>query len=235
MDSTAPRKNEESRPARVSMVDPDTAEGLTKLCLDSATRMRGGKLPNAYRVGANAPFLQMMLVPFSAVVSREGGGGVLTTKIKEMVVIKTSSLNGCAYCYAHNTAFGIAAGITEEQVRAIDSDDYMSSSHLSDREKAAVLWAEHVTKNTAGSRDDVFEQVRNVFNESEIVELTLICGYFNLRNRFTDSLRIPLEPEFGEDKVKKKSVKVNTDKLKRYLQFVVDNWPEEFPDPNPDD
>ena len=55
----------------------------------------------------------------------------------------------------------------------------MGSNLLTEREKAAVLWAEHVTKNTARSRDDVFERVRSIFDEQEIVELTMICGLFN--------------------------------------------------------
>ena len=63
----------------------------------------------------------------------------------------------------------------------------MDSNLLSEREKAAVLWAEHVTKNTARSRDDVFERVRSIFDEQEIVELTMICGLFNFRNRYMDS------------------------------------------------
>ena len=109
----------------------------------------------------------------------------------------------------------------------------MSSNLLSEREKAAVLWAEHVTKNTARSRDDVFERVRSIFDEQEIVELTMICGLFNFRNRYMDSLRIPLEPMEEVDKIKS-SGRLNTDNLKAYLQFVLENWPATFPEPNPD-
>jgi len=108
----------------------------------------------------------------------------------------------------------------------------MDSPLLNAREKAAVLWAEHVTNNTARSRDDIFEIVRNEFSEAETVELTFIIGYFNMRNRFNDSLNIPLEAQAEVDKI---SVNVNTDKLKNYLQYVIDNWPDEFPEPNPDD
>jgi alkylhydroperoxidase family enzyme len=74
---------------------------------------------------------------------------------------------------------------------------------LNDREKAAVLWAEHVTKNTGRSRDDIFEHVRSIFNEQEVVELTMITGLFNFRNRFMDSLQIPLEPVSDVNKIKK--------------------------------
>ena len=110
----------------------------------------------------------------------------------------------------------------------------MDSKLLNDREKAAILWAEHVTKNTARSRDDVFEQVRAKFCEQEVVELTMICGLFNFRNRYMDSLKIPLEPIEEVDKIKN-SARLNTDNLKRYLEFVLENWPEEFPEPNPDE
>ena len=109
----------------------------------------------------------------------------------------------------------------------------MGSNLLTEREKAAVLWAEHVTKNTARSRDDVFERVRSIFDEQEIVELTMISGLFNFRNRYMDSLQIPLEPAEEVDKIKT-SGRLNTDNLKAYLQFVLDNWPETFPEPNPD-
>jgi len=78
----------------------------------------------------------------------------------------------------------------------------MLSDALTDREKAAVLWAEHVTKNTARSRDDIFDIVRQSFDESEIVELTLISAYFNMNNRFMDSLKIPLEHGDHVNKIK---------------------------------
>ena len=47
----------------------------------------------------------------------------------------------------------------------------------------AILWAEHVTLNTAKEENGVFEQVREEFSEEEVVELTLMSGFFNLFNR----------------------------------------------------
>ncbi len=121
-------------------------------------------------------------------------------------------------------------GITEDQVRVIGSDDYMNSPLLTDREKACVLWAEHVTKNTAKSRDDVFEEVRRQFSDSEFVELTMVITYFNMRNRFQDSLRIPLD----EPKVVAgitKGLHQDPKKMKAYYERIVKNWPESFPGP----
>jgi hypothetical protein len=110
----------------------------------------------------------------------------------------------------------------------------MTSPLLSPRERAAVLWAEHVTRNTARSRDDVYEEVARHFDEAEIVELTLMSGFFNMFNRFMDSLNIPIEPMEEVDKIKR-SVRVDPDRVRGYLETVLANWPSDFPDPAPDD
>lgn len=115
-------------------------------------------------------------------------------------------------------------------MEAIGRDDYMEAACLSPRERAAVLWAEHVTKNTARGRDDVFAQVREVFSEAEIVELTVMCGFFNFYNRFTDSLHIPLEVHNEVRKIKR-NVRLDPEIVRSYLQKLLDNWPRAFPEP----
>jgi len=109
----------------------------------------------------------------------------------------------------------------------------MTSPHLTPRERAAVLWAEHVTRNTARSRDDVYEEVAREFDEPEIVDLTLMCGFFNMFNRFMDSLHIPVEDETEVDKIKR-SVQVDPENVRGYLQTLLDEWPDEFPEPAPE-
>ena len=121
------------------------------------------------------------------------------------------------------------AGVTDEELEALRSDGYMDSDLFSAREKAAILWAEHVTLNTAKFRDDVFEQVSTVFSEAEIVELTTLSAFRNMRNRMHDSLQINLDPPAGAAAVGAGS-RVDPEGLKRYLQVLIDNWPDEFPE-----
>ncbi len=97
----------------------------------------------------------------------------------------------------------------------------------------AILWAEHVTLNTAKEENGVFEQVRDVFSEEEIIELTLMSGFFNLFNRFTDSLHIPVES--GDEVAKiKRSVHLDPEKVRGYLATMVEQWPKVIPGPNED-
>lgn len=109
----------------------------------------------------------------------------------------------------------------------------MESDVLSPREKAAVLWAEHVTLNTARDRDDVFEEVAEHFNEAEIVELTLMSGLFAMFNRLMDSLKIPIEPQREVDKIRE-SLHLDPGRVKTYYETVVETWPKSFPEPSAD-
>ena len=65
-----------------------------------------------------------------------------------------------------------------------------------------MLWAEHVACNTAGSRDDVYNEVAKQFTPAELVELTAVCGLFAQSNRFQDSLAMPIEAPHDVDKIR---------------------------------
>jgi hypothetical protein len=82
--------------SRISMLDPTSATGDVAILFDAVSAMLG-RVPNSYRILGQSPLVAKMLVPFNAVVQREGAGSVLSAKLKEMVVIKTSHLNGCRY------------------------------------------------------------------------------------------------------------------------------------------
>ena len=82
--------------SRVKMIDGDEVEGEVKLLFDAVTAMLG-RVPNSYRVLARVPLVSKLLLPFNASMQREGAGSLLTSKIKEMVIIKTSHINACNY------------------------------------------------------------------------------------------------------------------------------------------
>ena len=78
------------------MIDGDEVKGEVKLLFDAVTGMLG-RVPNSYRVLARVPLVSKLLLPFNASMQREGAGSLLTSKIKEMVIIKTSHINACNY------------------------------------------------------------------------------------------------------------------------------------------
>lgn len=82
--------------SRIRMIELDEAEGDVASLFEAATQLLG-RVPNSLRVKANSPHIAKMQLPLTAVLQREGGGSLLSTKIKEMVIIKTSYINQCEY------------------------------------------------------------------------------------------------------------------------------------------
>ena len=82
--------------SRIKMIDGDQVKGEVKFFFDAVTAMLG-RVPNSYRVLARVPLVSKLLLPFNASMQREGAGSLLTSKIKEMVIIKTSHINACNY------------------------------------------------------------------------------------------------------------------------------------------
>jgi len=82
--------------SEINMVHVEGAERDIAELFEAVTAMLG-RVPNSYRFLAHTPTVAKMLLPFNAVLQRQGAGSLLTTKLKEMVVIKTSHVNGCEY------------------------------------------------------------------------------------------------------------------------------------------
>jgi alkylhydroperoxidase family enzyme len=89
---------------------------------------------------------------------------------------------------------GQALGLTDEEFDALQGD-YRASPLFNAREKAALAWAEAMTLNTAKLDDVVWQELRRLFSDAEIVEISLSSAMFNMINRLNDSFRTELEPE----------------------------------------
>ncbi len=89
---------------------------------------------------------------------------------------------------------GQALGLTDAEFDAV-AGDYRASALFDAREKAVLAWSEAMTLNTAKADDVVWKELRALFNEAEIVEISLSCAMFNMINRLNDSFRTELESE----------------------------------------
>jgi len=89
---------------------------------------------------------------------------------------------------------GQALGLKDEEFEALQ-DDYRSSPLFNEREKAVLAWSEAMTLNTAKRDNVAWDEMRRLFTEAEIVEISLSCAMFNMINRLNDSFRTELESE----------------------------------------
>jgi AhpD family alkylhydroperoxidase len=108
----------------------------------------------------------------------------------ELVKIRASQINGCAYCIDMHTKDARLAGETEQRIYALNA--WRETPFFSDRERAALEWTEAVTR-VADTHvpDDLHERVSRHFNEDELVTLTFAVVVINAWNRLAVSFRAP--------------------------------------------
>lgn len=107
----------------------------------------------------------------------------LPADLVDLVYLRISQINNCAYCLDAHTRDLIKKGVTIEKIALVpawaEAGDLFSA-----RERAALAWAETVTRvSETGIPDDAFEAARAVFAEKELVDLTLAIGLMNAYNR----------------------------------------------------
>ena len=113
----------------------------------------------------------------------------LDKPLLELVKIRASQINKCAFCLHMHTRDARKAGVSEERIYLLEA--WRESALYTVRERAALAWTEALTLlPVTGAPDDVYAQVAAQFSEPEIVGLTLAIGAINLWNRFGVGFRL---------------------------------------------
>jgi AhpD family alkylhydroperoxidase len=106
----------------------------------------------------------------------------------ELIKIRASQINGCAYCIDMHTKDARAHGETEQRIYALNA--WRETPFFSEKERAALAWTEAVTLvSTSQVPDDVYELARKHFNETELTNITMAIVAINGWNRFAISFR----------------------------------------------
>jgi len=100
----------------------------------------------------------------------------------DLVNLRASQINGCAYCLDMHWKDLRAGGATEQQLYGLDA--WEESPYYSDRERAALAWTDAITNIRDGHvPDDVYHRVQRLFSEKELADLTLAVAGINAWNR----------------------------------------------------
>jgi AhpD family alkylhydroperoxidase len=112
----------------------------------------------------------------------------LDAKLRELIKIRASQINGCAYCLAMHTRDARKLGESDERIHLLDA--WREAPIFTARERAALAWTEALTLVAQTHvPDDVYAEVRKQFSEKEIVDLTAAVAAINTWNRIAISLR----------------------------------------------
>ena len=108
--------------------------------------------------------------------------------LQDLVKLRASQINGCAYCVDMHYLDARAGGETEQRLSALVV--WRETPFFTERERAALLWTEKVTLISHDHvPDEVYEQARAHFTEAELANLTLVIATINAWNRLAISFR----------------------------------------------
>jgi uncharacterized peroxidase-related enzyme len=179
---------------RISRKSRKEVPASTAAIYDRYMRTRGN-VPNMFRTMANRPeIFETMIAHFDAILTT----GTLSTKLKELVIVRTSQINRCEYCLGSHTQICLKLGWSKDQIDHLA--EFEERSDFTEAEKAALRLAEQMTLDSNNVSDELFDQLRAHYDDGEIVELLAAIGLFNYFNRFNNALQIePTKPGEGAE------------------------------------
>lgn len=114
--------------------------------------------------------------------------GTLDILLKELVRLRASQINGCAFCLDMHVTDALKAGETQRRLATVSA--WRETPFFSDRERAALEWTESLTLVSQNHVPDaVWEAVRPHFTDAELMELTALITSINSWNRFSIAFR----------------------------------------------
>ncbi|MGJ4889825.1 carboxymuconolactone decarboxylase family protein [Bradyrhizobium sp. HKCCYLRH3099] len=120
-------------------------------------------------------------------VSQQAAKAGLDKQLLELVKIRASQINGCAFCVQHHILVAEKLGVSADKINLVVA--WREAPQFSDRERAALAFTEALTQLVGGVSDAVCDEARAVFSETELVFLTSAIGVINLWNRFGVAFR----------------------------------------------
>ena len=130
-------------------------------------------------------------------LSKQLHEGSLEPALCNLVLMRASQINGCAYCMDMHSKDPRAAGKAEQRLYVLPA--WREASFYSARERAALAWTEALTQLATHDQsvpDALYEEARAQFEEKELVDLTLLVTLINSWNR----INIAGRPEVGDYK-----------------------------------
>ena len=125
-----------------------------------------------------SPDAMKALIALEVALGKRG----LETTLVNLVKLRASQINGCAYCVDSHSADARKAGETERRLYAVAA--WRETPFFSERERSALAWTESLTRLPDTHAPDAdYEAVRAQFSAAELVDLTVVIGAINIWNR----------------------------------------------------
>jgi alkylhydroperoxidase family enzyme len=154
-------------------------------------RARGWQVPNLYRVLGHSPRMLRAWLDFAWPLRLDAQA---PRRIRELLILRGAQVSGTRYEWVHHLPMARAAGVTQEQIDALD-DRWEESGMFDGVEKAVLRLADEVTRGPGASADCIAGLRQQGLSDAEVTELTLTASFYVCVSRFLQSMDVPLEED----------------------------------------
>ena len=162
-----------------------------------ATYIQGTAMSSTTQHTARLPYHKLSSKAFMGLVSLSETitKGPLGARLAELVFLRVSQINGCAYCMDMHWTYLVKDGMDPRHLNAVAG--WREAPFFGERERAAFRWAEIITATPhSDASDEEYAKLQAVFNEAEISELGFAIGVINAWNLINAGMRAPI-PQAG--------------------------------------
>jgi alkylhydroperoxidase family enzyme len=163
---------------------PDASDAALAPLIDRIRTERGGKLLNLYRMLLHSPPFALGWLNFFTAVRQQGR---LDARYRELAILRIAVLNDADYEFTQHIPHALKAGCSEAQIQAVKHD--RESAVFDDRERAVLAYADAMTRDVEVP-DATFDRIRAIFDERDVLELSVTIGGYNMVSRVLVALRI---------------------------------------------
>jgi AhpD family alkylhydroperoxidase len=170
---------------RIEPLPPKCAGLLTRVMYRVAKR-RYGEVPEPFAVAAHHRKLMVAGAVHETMIDR--ASRTLSVSVRELAVLWTARTIGCSWCVDFGSMLQRLDGLDVQ--RLADIENYVTSPHFSEDERAAIAYADAMTTDPHTVTDEQVADLRARFGEAGVIELTYQIGVENMRARMNSALGI---------------------------------------------
>jgi uncharacterized peroxidase-related enzyme len=170
------------------LLDRDEVSPEIANVYDALEKARG-VVPNMFKTLAHTPTLALATAGYLKALLSDGA---LAGCYKELIATRMSVLNGSEYAVSAHALSARQKGASEDQIAAVKSD--FEQGPFTQTEKLGLRCAEKIHRSGRDLDDASFAELKNAYNDAQIVELIATAAVFEFFPRFVDGLRIPITP-----------------------------------------
>lgn len=152
-------------------------------------RRRYGHELEPVRLWARMPAAFLAMSAMYRVLDRKSSP--IEPALRSLLQVRISQINGCDFCVDLNSFLGLERGTARDKLRALPQ--FEDSALFSEREKAALAYAETATRSDRRVDESPIARLRKHFDDQAIVELAALIAYQNMSSKFNAALGVPAQ------------------------------------------